>query len=178
MPTLEPTCVTAASGPANFDPRDRALELCETASLSITAPDNQRMVQSYVAALCRDPGAVDDLAQEVFVRALERIDRLHDPADAGAFLRGIARHVVQEHFRRRRRDRSYLDATIAAIAEDEAPWRSAQNEEALRRLHDAIDELPVVARRMLEMRYHDGRTAVEIARAFGIRPGAVRASLM
>jgi RNA polymerase sigma-70 factor (ECF subfamily) len=179
MLALGTTSVTAVYDLATLRSKEYGLDTCEVLSLSIATPENQRMVRAYVATLSRDVHAVDDLAQEVFVRALERIDRLNDPTNPGPFLRGIARHVVQEHFRQRQRDPSYLDATIDAMADDgECVWRKLQERELSERLKEAIDKLPVVARRMLEMRYHDSRTAAEIAEAFGIRPGTVRVTLL
>ncbi len=61
---------------------------------------HQRQLRAYVAAICADLGAVDDLAQEVFLRAFQAIDRLADVEIFGAFLRGIARNTVKEHYRR------------------------------------------------------------------------------
>lgn len=145
----------------------------------LVTPETERMVRAYVAALSRDPGAVDDLSQEVFVRAIERIDRLQSPDKAGAFLRGIARHVVQEHFRGKTRDNNFLDITIHALSDEgDSVWRAASDRETLIKLSMLIEELPVVARRMFEMRYHDGCSSNEIAQTFGISPGAVRITLM
>lgn len=145
----------------------------------LASADNQRMVRRYVAALSRDREAVDDLAQEVFVRALERVDRLVNAEKAGAFLRGIARRVVQEHFRQRRRDRRYEAETAAAVAGDAVDVPLACHDRAmLDLLLDAIDALPVVSRRLIEMRYHDGLNASDIATALGIQPTAVRVSLL
>src|SRR5262245_56167861 len=61
---------------------------------------HHRQLRGYVAAISVDPGAVDDLSQEVFVRALQRLDRVADLEDFGQFLRGIARNVLREHSRR------------------------------------------------------------------------------
>lgn len=145
----------------------------------LTCVAHEQMVRRYVAALSREPGAVDDLAQEVFVRAIERIDRLRSPGDAGGFLRGIARHVVQEHFRARRRDRQYDELTTAAMADQGDGAAARCHERAMQQwLHGAIAALPVVSRRMLEMRYHDGLSASEIARRLDITHVAVRVSLL
>ena len=37
-------------------------------------------LRSYLAAICGNPSVTDDLAQEVFLRALDRLDRVIDPA--------------------------------------------------------------------------------------------------
>lgn len=146
---------------------------------TLTIPEHERMVRRYVSALSRDSASVDDLSQEVFVRAIERIDRLQRASDAGGFLRGIARHVVQEHFRARRRDRHYDDLTLAAIVvEDRSVAANGDDKEMSQLLTDAITKLPVVSRRILEMRYHDGLSASQIAMKLDVSHGAVRISLL
>ncbi len=148
-------------------------------ALMIATSDNERMVHAYVAALSRDRDAVEDLSQEVFLRALSRIDRVKDPADIGRFLRGMARHVVQEHFRSRRRSRRYLELTAAALIErGETPAELCHNRAMLEMLGAAIEQLPLVSRRMLEMRYTESRDAADIGRALGITDTAVRVSLL
>lgn len=148
-------------------------------ALMIATPDNERMVHAYVAALSRDRDAVDDLAQEVFLRALSRIDRLHHPGDVGRFLRGIARHVVQEHFRSRRRSRRDVELTAAALIErGESPAELCHDRAMLEALGAAIEQLPLVSRRMLEMRYTESRDAADIGRALNITDTAVRVSLL
>jgi len=147
--------------------------------IEIVTLETRVMVTAYVRALSRDQMAAEDLAQEVFVRALARIDRLRNPEDPGPFLRGIARHVVQEHFRKVKWDRSYVHATIEGIAsEAEEVWQRVSDEEIATQLADAVETLPVLARRMLEMRYHDGLDAKQIGRSLGVSAGAVRITLM
>jgi RNA polymerase sigma-70 factor (ECF subfamily) len=61
-----------------------------------------RVILRHVAG---DPTLVDDLYQETFRVALERIRRggLRNPAQLAAFLAGLARHLATDHFRRARR---------------------------------------------------------------------------
>ncbi len=63
----------------------------------------QREVRAFVSMLTADLASVDDLAQETFLSALDRLDRIQQPESTGAFLRGIARNVALEHARRYRR---------------------------------------------------------------------------
>lgn len=52
---------------------------------------HQRMLRGFVATMSADLSVSDDLSQEVFLRALQRIDRVEDAAVFPGFLRGIAR---------------------------------------------------------------------------------------
>lgn len=148
---------------------------------ALVRADRRVMVRRYVGALSRDPAEVDDLTQEVFVRAIERIDRIADAQRIDPFLRGIARRVVQEHFRARRRSCGYVeliaDAMIAAVSTG-SPHQIAHERLMQRMLAVEIERLPVVSRRMIEMRYHAGLNASQIGVAMGIEHSAVRVTLL
>ncbi|MFI5975447.1 sigma-70 family RNA polymerase sigma factor [Streptomyces sp. NPDC051452] len=58
-----------------------------------------RDVQRYVAHLCGDPQAVDDLAQDTFLRALGSLHRFEGRSSARAWLLSIARRAVIDSYR-------------------------------------------------------------------------------
>ncbi|MFD1663073.1 sigma-70 family RNA polymerase sigma factor [Streptomyces caeni] len=58
-----------------------------------------RDVQRYVAHLCGDPQAVDDLAQDTFLRALGSLHRFEGRSSARAWLLSIARRAVIDSHR-------------------------------------------------------------------------------
>ncbi|MER6162620.1 sigma-70 family RNA polymerase sigma factor [Streptomyces sp. NPDC001868] len=58
-----------------------------------------RDVQRFVAHLCADPQAVDDLAQDTFLRALGSLHRFEGRCSARTWLLSIARRAVTDSFR-------------------------------------------------------------------------------
>ncbi|MGW7402888.1 sigma-70 family RNA polymerase sigma factor [Streptomyces sp. NPDC054833] len=58
-----------------------------------------RDVHRYVAHLCADPQAVDDLAQDTFLRALGSLHRFEGRSSARAWLLSIARRAVIDSYR-------------------------------------------------------------------------------
>ncbi|MEV6021874.1 sigma-70 family RNA polymerase sigma factor [Streptomyces sp. NPDC052036] len=58
-----------------------------------------RDVQRYVAHLCADPQAVDDLAQDTFLRALGSLHRFEGRSSARTWLLAIARRAVIDSYR-------------------------------------------------------------------------------
>ncbi|GAA3308699.1 sigma-70 family RNA polymerase sigma factor [Streptomyces cinereospinus] len=58
-----------------------------------------RDVLRYVAHLCGDPQAVDDLAQDTFLRALGSLHRFEGRCSARAWLLSIARRAVIDSYR-------------------------------------------------------------------------------
>ncbi|MFJ9634387.1 sigma-70 family RNA polymerase sigma factor [Streptomyces sp. NPDC101175] len=59
-----------------------------------------RDVLRYVAHLCADPQAVDDLAQETFLRALGSLRHFEGRSSARTWLLSIARRAVIDSYRR------------------------------------------------------------------------------
>lgn len=50
----------------------------DLAAIAALVRAHHHQLRGYVAAICADVGVVDDVAQEVFVRALERLDSVAD----------------------------------------------------------------------------------------------------
>ncbi len=83
----------------------------------------QRMLRGFVATLCADLSVSDDLAQEVFLRGLRLLDRVEDASTLPAFLRGIARNVVREHFKKSQRRRKNSERYLSWAEES---WEAYQ----------------------------------------------------
>lgn len=109
----------------------------------------------------------DDLVQDAFVRALERLDQLQDDAAFGPWLLTIARNLATSHHRKRRRFVPF-PRVLAFRPPPHAEARQALD--AIRRLPDAYQEI-------LIMRLVEGLTGPEIAEQTGRPAGSIRVSL-
>jgi RNA polymerase sigma-70 factor (ECF subfamily) len=104
---------------------------------------------------------VDDLVQDVFMQAMQRLTTLHDPCAFAGWLSAIARNRAADHWRRRpmhvelpSRDRTEALAALAAIR-----------------------SLPEAYRETLTLRLVEGLTGPEIAACTGLTEGSVRVNL-
>lgn len=120
--------------------------------------------------LARVPAAeAEDLAQEVFLRAMGRLDQLRDEGALGAWLAAMARSRALEYFRARRRR---PEAPLEEGAGSGAPgWG-----EALVVLNE-IRRLPEAYRETLVLRLVEGLNGAEIAAQCGLTPDSVRVNL-
>ena len=110
---------------------------------------------------------VDDLVQDVFMQAMQRLASLHDPFAFAAWLAAIARNRAADHWRRR-----------PALVElpDQLASPSRDRTEALAAL-SAIRSLPEAYRETLTLRLVEGMTGPEIAACTGLTEGSVRVNL-
>ena len=111
---------------------------------------------------------VDDVVQDVFVRALERLGDLREPAAFGGWLASIARHRATDYGR--------LPQPMVPLSDDVAMTRDADRLEALMIL-DAIRSLPDAYSETLVLRLVEGMTGAEIADRTGLTPASVRVNL-
>lgn len=112
----------------------------------------------------------DDLTQDVFETALQRLGDLREAAAFPGWLLGIARHAALDAKRRR------MPLTGVEI---EAPDAQASHEDRLdaQRALAAIRGLPEAYRETLLLRLVEGLDGPEIARRTGLTPGSVRVNL-
>ena len=117
-----------------------------------------------------DSVGADDVVQETMARALAalRTGRAGDIADLGAFVHGIARHVIADARRARRRE-------VPTDGADQAP-DPASGPDALalavaaedrERLHAAMHRLTSQDRAILRLTYFEGLTPAEVAAKLG-----------
>ena len=124
-----------------------------------------RMVHGIL--LARTPrGEVEDLTQEVFLRGLERLGSLREPAAFGGWIATIARHAASDRVRRAPRE-------IELVVEVAAPEPAGEARAVLR----LIQELPEAYREPLVLRLVEGLSGPEIAEQTGLTPGSVRVNL-
>ncbi|WP_207867042.1 sigma-70 family RNA polymerase sigma factor [Pseudomonas sp. 58(2021)] len=109
-----------------------------------------------------------DLAQDTFVRLLQRTERLELKAPR-AFLRTIARGLVIDHWRREEIERAYLE-TIAHLPEAETPSAEARALviELLESIARMLEGLKPKVRQAFLLAQCEGLTHKQIAEQMGL----------
>jgi RNA polymerase sigma-70 factor, ECF subfamily len=133
-----------------------------------------RMVHGVLLAKV-PTSAIDDLVQDVFMRALRRLSTLRDPGNFGAWLAAITRNVANDFHRR-----SVPEEPLTDDASDQeiqcATSRADQDEPAVQIL-EAVMSLSETYRETLILRLVEGMTGPEIAARTGLTHGSVRVNL-
>lgn len=127
---------------------------------------------AMASARLRTPELARDIAQEAVIEALQSLRRgmLREPTKLAAFVHGVGRNVINQHFRK--------EASAPSMAElpAELPAVIPDSTERERRewVIGEIDRLDEIDRRILTMTLIDGVKPAAIAAALGLDSGVVR----
>jgi len=112
----------------------------------------------------------EDLIQEVFVAAWQSLKNYRGDASLRHWLLGIARHKVDDHYRKRLRTFDWQDSEDESIAEPSVtPTYEEQIDRALlqKKTHRVLATLPEAYCLVLLWRYQEDRSAREMAQLTG-----------
>jgi RNA polymerase sigma-70 factor (ECF subfamily) len=154
----------------------RVAEESRAALLERLYREHADRVYGLCLRMCGDRVRATELAQDVFVRAWEQLDRLRPESDAGAWLWRLATNVVLNAMRSDRRRLS----RVAPVAEPGLLERAELGTPLpVRRLSldAAMARLPDRAREVFVLHDVEGFAAHEVSGLLGIAEGTVRAHL-
>jgi RNA polymerase sigma-70 factor (ECF subfamily) len=131
-------------------------------------------VYSYVVwRMAPRTDAAEDVVQDVFIAAWKGLAQYHGEAALTSWLLGIARHKIQDYYRRTLRQAEVSDEGAEETSGEIATDRAVFERERAIHVRRALDALPEMYRVVLLWRYWDGQSAAEIARAIGRTEKAV-----
>jgi RNA polymerase sigma-70 factor (ECF subfamily) len=126
-------------------------------------------LRCYVASQVHHPSDVDDMTQEVFLAAYRNLGTFRRGDDFGAWLRGIARNKLHDHFRSSaRRDRAmtrFREEVARVVRDDLEASASADTSESIEALLRCIARLPEKLRRVVRAGL-DGDRPADLAEEF------------
>jgi RNA polymerase sigma-70 factor (ECF subfamily) len=110
--------------------------------------------------------AVDEVRQEVFVRALARLGELRDGRKLGAFMNGICNLVLMEYYRASQRAEALDEhADVAAEGDPDSEYDTLRSRARVRRILAALPERDA---EILKAVFLDEGDKEEICRRYGI----------
>lgn len=123
-------------------------------------------VWAYVIRRARNRAEAEDVTSEVFRRALENLKRYEwRETPFLAWLLRIASNLLADHWQRANKD--------SGVARPETPSEELDLEQRAM-LFQLVDRLPEVQRRVIELRYIEQRSLLEVANALGKTEGAIK----
>lgn len=119
----------------------------------------------------------EDLTQETFIAAVQAVKRSPRVDDPPAWILGIARHKLVDHYRAREREQRRIEAIGSSVELEELiEWDG--DEAARDRALDALARVAGLQRAALVLRYLDGLSVPEVASRLGKSIHATESLLM
>lgn len=136
-------------------------------------------IRAYIAGMGVPRHDVDDVAQDVFVELYRFFDRIPAEVHPKQWLKGIARNLCLNYFRKNsRRNRLQREAIVEILLRAEQEEHEAFSEGPVRRALDACyDKLPPESRKMVQLRYVDELPSHTIAERLASTAEAIRVAL-
>jgi RNA polymerase sigma-70 factor, ECF subfamily len=141
--------------------------------------DSQAHIRAYIAGLGVPRHDVDDIAQDVFVELYRFSDRIPPNIPVKQWLKGIARNLCMNYFRRTsRRQRLQREALVEIFLRAEKKESRALSEGPIRgALDGCCEKLSPESQRLLVLRYEQELPSHIIAERLQTTAEAVRIAL-
>jgi RNA polymerase sigma-70 factor (ECF subfamily) len=118
-------------------------------------------VYGYLLPRCGDRAVAEDVTSETFLAAVSAVQRGTVPDLTVAWLVGVARHKLVDHWRRTAREERRLHRVASEPEAVDDPWDAHVDAAAARAV---LAELGAHHRSALTLRYLDGLSVPEVAR--------------
>ena len=126
----------------------------------------------------RNADEAEELAQDVFIQAMQKIDQLRVPEAFGGWLRRIVHRMAINRMTRTRTalacDPETLEATCLAEGN---PEEVAEDREQAAAVRDSIDRLGALDQQTLKAFYLQSKTLVEMSHEFDAPVGTIKRRL-
>ncbi len=156
--------------------RERLLRGDRAAAEELFRAHSDDLYEFVYWRVCRDEGLAEDVVQDCFLVALDRIADFDGRSSLHTWLCGIAKNKARE-IRRRHRPRllsdlleeseGEIEAILARIESEELPDEVIQIEETRALVGATLSSLPQPYKSALLAKYVDGRSVEDLARSNG-----------
>lgn len=119
---------------------------------------------TLAANLLHDPATAEDVVQDVFIGLVRSVPRLELRRTLRAYLATAVANRVKDHYRRKSRaSPASLEDAGEVPAGGEGPVQMAIDDEQMRKLRSALEQLPYEQREVITLRVHADMKFREIA---------------
>jgi RNA polymerase sigma-70 factor (ECF subfamily) len=131
-------------------------------------------VYGYLRRLGAEPALAEDLTQECYTRAWQRIDSLREAASLRSWLLTIARNELLQHARGRAPEPLALDAAADLPVLRPSPEDEASAAQRDGRLHQAVHRLEPDLREAIVLHYFQDLSFREVGAVLGLPAGTAK----
>lgn len=141
--------------------------------------ETQSHIRAYIAGMGVASHEVDDVAQDTYIEFFKNLHKIPAEVAPSRWLKGIARNLCLNHFRKRaRRGRLHREALAELLSRLESSFAEKGIDGSLDdALERCTDQLTDRSRKLLVLKYRDELSSDSMAKAMKSTAQAVRVSL-
>jgi RNA polymerase sigma-70 factor (ECF subfamily) len=125
-----------------------------------------------------EPNDVEEATQETFLALQRSKDHFRGESSFRTFLFGIAKYVLYEQWKRKRRADVPMDFDQISVAALSTTVGTRLDRKVLQqRMLSALHQLPLEQQTLLELAYWERLEGAELAKIFGVEPATIRSRL-
>ena len=144
---------------------------------------------SVANRICNNPADAEEVVQDVYMIALDKIDRFEGRSTLSTWLYRITVNTALMKLRSRRADRNHvpIDGLTALLGEAEnvlrfdedvkSPDEALLTKELTQTISDSMEDLPEIYQSVFFLRDVQGYSIKETSTMLGITPGAIKSRL-
>jgi RNA polymerase sigma-70 factor (ECF subfamily) len=133
---------------------------------------------AYVSRLLGDTESAEDVVQRAFIRLWERKHAVPTGDAVRPFLYRVVRNLANNEWRRRQRQRSWLDEESLLLAPAVLPSQGVEEDELAAALAAAVEQLPRRRREVFVLSRYHSLSNSQIAEVLSIAPQTVANQLV
>jgi RNA polymerase sigma-70 factor, ECF subfamily len=157
---------------------ERTMSTKEAACLGKELMAYQEDVFRICLGFSRHPQDAEDLAQETYLKAFQRVGTVQNPASLRAWLLRIARNTCLDQQKKGRLFRLFKRSVAREEAlENPAQERQAGTRERLAKLKEAVRRLPKKQKEVFVLREYGHLSYADLTETLGLKPGTVMSRL-
>ncbi len=132
----------------------------------ILVKQNESMLLAYIHGFTQDFSTAEDIAQEAFVKAYEKLDQLKNKEAFSGWLRVIAKNLVFEHLQKSKKGIIFSNEIVEGynqIFEAVEEMQGSNYEEKLSFLKECFAKLPDGIKDICRLHYFEEQKSKDIA---------------
>ena len=133
-----------------------------------------RKVMAVVRQKVSSPEEVEDVVQNTFVRAYQKLGQLRDASTFAFWLYRIAQKSAIDYIRRGRRHKTHTSTDDVQTILNAKESRRKREDDVNEEVRDAVESLPPKYREVVTLRFIGGMSCKEVAEYLGEPEGTIR----
>ncbi|WP_163103088.1 RNA polymerase sigma factor [Peribacillus alkalitolerans] len=136
----------------------------------------EKMLKGIVRSIIHDPFLTEDIVQDTFVKAYQKLETLTHSDRAGAWLSMIARRTAIDYLRKEKKNEAYLIENFYEYTASPQPSidQIVDNAELIEKMYDCVNEWDDARRQVFLLKAFHGMKDEDISNQLHIKLGTVK----